>query len=96
MRRDVAVVERAEGLLHDELDVEAVGEPEIAIGGDQILAVVDAVAGAELPAVASRNPDRAVSAPARPTASLVSARSARRTQPSWPCGARTLYQSVRL
>src|SRR5271165_4560244 len=35
-RSDIAVVEGAEGLLHDELDVEAGSQPEICVSGNQI------------------------------------------------------------
>src|ERR1700735_2341133 len=48
-RRHVAIVERAEGLLNRELDVETVGQPEIRISCDQILAVINAVTCADLP-----------------------------------------------
>src|SRR5271168_3972164 len=49
-RRNIAVVEGAEGLLDRELDVEARSQREISISCDKILAVVHAVAGAQLPA----------------------------------------------
>src|ERR1700729_3426521 len=48
-RRDIAVVERAEGLLNGELDVEAVGQSKVRISRDEILTVIHTIAGAELP-----------------------------------------------
>src|SRR3981081_4802714 len=48
---DVAVIDGPQRLLQDEFHVEAVGEAEIAPGGDQILMIEDAVARADLPAM---------------------------------------------
>ena len=49
--RDDTIVERTERLLQHRLDVDAVRQPEIAIGGHQILPVIHPVSRPHLPAM---------------------------------------------
>ena len=69
---------------------------KIPIGGDEVLPVVDAVTRAQFPAVGREVRIRRYRRRLSGWRAVVSAKSARRTQPSCPRGARTLYHSVRL
>src|SRR5665811_1766111 len=50
----IAVVDIAQGLLHNEFRIQTVGKTEIPIRGDQVLMVVNPVTGAKLPTMSGK------------------------------------------